>query len=280
MSAPLELWGGHECTVNRVGDRWRDQTILSGHHDRIADLDAFASLGLKALRYPILWERVETERGVFDWSWADARMVRLSELGLRPVVGLLHHGSGPRWTDLLDPGFAAGLGEFAGRAAERYPWVTDWTPVNEPLTTARFSALYGHWHPHGRDEGLFWSALLNQIEATRAAMAAMSPDQKQDWMAEVAGLEGDLARAMGDGFAADDAALDPTLAAHHDWVGRTWRTPPTAAAYAGLGELYSTNPEFRARYEALRPGLADWLAAAMKAYGARELSLRARPDTP
>ncbi|MDP1528505.1 MAG: MerR family transcriptional regulator [Rhodoferax sp.] len=119
-----------------------------------------------------------------------------------------------------------------------------------------------------------------RIEAGRTAMAAMSPDQKQDWMAEVAGLEGDLARAMGDGIAADDAALDPTLAAHHDWVGRTWKTPPTAAAYAGLGELYSTNPGFRARYEALRPGLADWLAAAMKAYGARELSVRAHPDTP
>jgi dTDP-4-dehydrorhamnose reductase len=25
-----------------------------------------------------------------------------------------------------------------------------WTPVNEPLTTARFSGLYGHWYPHGR----------------------------------------------------------------------------------------------------------------------------------
>ncbi|MDY6924749.1 MAG: glycoside hydrolase [Pseudomonadota bacterium] len=173
MTAPLELWGGHECTVNRIGDRWRDQTVLSGHQDRITDLEAFADLGLKALRYPILWERVETEPGVFDWSWADARMARLRDLGLRPVIGLLHHGSGPRWTDLLDPDFAQGLGEFAGQAADRYPWVTDWTPVNEPLTTARFSALYGHWHPHGRDEGMFWAALLNQIEGTRAAMRAI-----------------------------------------------------------------------------------------------------------
>ena len=31
--------------------------------------------------------------------------------------------------------------------AERYPWVEDYTPVNEPLTTARFSGLYGHWYP-------------------------------------------------------------------------------------------------------------------------------------
>lgn len=173
MSRPLQLWGGHECTVNRVGDVWRDQTRLSGHETRLADLDVFASLGLEALRYPVLWERVEIEPGVFDWGWTDQRMARLRDLGLRPIVGLLHHGSGPRWTDLLDLAFPAGLEAFARRAAERYPWVTDWTPVNEPLTTARFSALYGHWHPHGRNEGDFWRALLNQVEATRLAMRAI-----------------------------------------------------------------------------------------------------------
>ena len=31
-----------------------------------------------------------------------------------------------------------------------------------------------------------------RIDAGRAALAAMSPEQKQDWMAEVAGIEGDL----------------------------------------------------------------------------------------
>jgi dTDP-4-dehydrorhamnose reductase len=170
---PLELWGGHECTVNRVGATWRDQTVLSGHEDRAEDLDRFAELGLTSLRYPVLWERTERTPGVLDWTWPDARLTRLRGLGLRPVVGLLHHGSGPAWTDLLDPGFAEGLAAFAGAVAKRYPWVDDWTPVNEPLTTARFSALYGHWYPHRREEGAFWAALLNQIDATRLAMRAI-----------------------------------------------------------------------------------------------------------
>src|ERR1700741_979104 len=52
----LELWGGHEQTVNRVGRTYHDQTIRSGHERRIDDLDRFAALGLKALRYPVLWE--------------------------------------------------------------------------------------------------------------------------------------------------------------------------------------------------------------------------------
>ena len=167
----LELWGGHECTVNRLGDAFMDQTVLSGHHERLSDLDLFASLGVKALRYPVLWERTAVAPGEYDWRWSDERLGRLAELNIRPIVGLVHHGSGPAWTNLLDDNFAPGLAEFARAAAERYLWVTDWTPVNEPLTTARFAALYGLWHPHVRDEALFWRALLNEIDGIRLAMA-------------------------------------------------------------------------------------------------------------
>ncbi len=168
---PLELWGGHECTVNRVGDLFHDQTVRSGHHERLDDLDRFAALGLSALRYPALWERVAPEHtGKPDWRWSDARLTRMQALGLRPIVGLLHHGGGPAFTNLLDPAFAALFAGYARAAAERYPWVEDWTPINEPLTTARFSALYGHWYPHIADEAQFWTALLNQIDATRLAM--------------------------------------------------------------------------------------------------------------
>ncbi|MDB5462050.1 MAG: dTDP-4-dehydrorhamnose reductase [Phenylobacterium sp.] len=178
----LELWGGHECTVNRVGDLFHDQTRRSGHHDRIGDLDRFAELGLQALRYPVLWERADPDgRGDFDWRWTDERLARIRALGMRPIAGLLHHGSGPRSTDLLDEGFAAAFAAYARAAAERYPWVADWTPINEPLTTARFSALYGHWHPHAADEPRFWTALVNQIEATRLAMReirAVRPDAR------------------------------------------------------------------------------------------------------
>ncbi|MBB3910575.1 family 1 glycosylhydrolase [Sphingomonas desiccabilis] len=170
----IELWGGVECTVNRTRDGYLDQCRLSGHHDRSSDLDRFAELGLKALRYPVLWERV-APRGPdgADWRWSDERLGRLRALGIRPIVGLVHHGSGPPCTNLLDPGFAPGLARFAGQVAQRYPWLEAWTPVNEPLTTARFSALYGHWYPHAADEGSFWLALLNQIDGVRLAMQAV-----------------------------------------------------------------------------------------------------------
>jgi dTDP-4-dehydrorhamnose reductase len=167
----LELWGGHECTVNRVGGTFHDQTVRSGHQHRIEDLERFAELGLKALRYPVLWERIAPNRpDERDWRWTDERLPRIRDLGMRPIAGLLHHGSGPRYTSLVDPGFAQAFAGHARAAAERYPWIDAWTPVNEPLTTARFSALYGHWYPHLADEHMFWAALFNQIDATRLAM--------------------------------------------------------------------------------------------------------------
>ncbi len=167
----LELWGGPECTLNRVGGRFRDQFAESGHDVRIDDLDLFAGLGISALRYPVGWERVSPDRpDVRDWSWTDARLRRLRELGVRVIAGLVHHGGGPRYTDLLAGDFATGLAAHARAAAERYPWIEEWTPVNEPVTTARFAALYGHWYPHRRDEGAFWLALLNQVDGVRLSM--------------------------------------------------------------------------------------------------------------
>jgi dTDP-4-dehydrorhamnose reductase len=166
-----EVWGGVECTVNRVGDSYFDQLDRSAHDRRPSDLPRFAALGLKALRYPILWERVAPaglQRA--DWGRTDKGLEELRELGLPPIVGLVHHGSGPRHTNLLDPSFPLLLAEYAGAVAERYPDVGMYTPVNEPLTTARFSALYGHWYPHSTDPRAFARALLHECRGVVLAM--------------------------------------------------------------------------------------------------------------
>ncbi|MCU0534087.1 MAG: sugar nucleotide-binding protein [Hydrococcus sp. Prado102] len=171
---PLEVWGGVECTVNRVGDNYFDQLESNGHAMRLKDLELFAQLGIRAIRYPVLWERIAPD-GLenSNWSWADERLGKLQELGLRPIVGLVHHGSGPRYTSLVDSEFPDKLALYARAIALRYPWVTDYTPINEPLTTARFSGLYGHWYPHGRDNLTFARALLNQCRAVVLAMVAI-----------------------------------------------------------------------------------------------------------
>jgi dTDP-4-dehydrorhamnose reductase len=173
MGTLPEVWAGVECTVNRVGERYYDQLARNGHHDRPDDIDRLASLGVRAVRFPVLWERVAPDGAAPDWSWSDERLGRLRELGVRPIVTLLHHGSGPRSTSLVDPGFPERFADFARSAAERYPWVEDWTPINEPLTTARFSALYGVWYPHARDDRSFALAFVHQLRGIGAAMRAI-----------------------------------------------------------------------------------------------------------
>ena len=59
------------------------------------------------------------------------------------MVGLVHHGCGPRYATFDTPVFERELPRYARRVAERYPWILDYTPVNEPLTTARFAGMYG-----------------------------------------------------------------------------------------------------------------------------------------
>jgi dTDP-4-dehydrorhamnose reductase len=71
---------------------------------------------------------------------------------------------------LLDPEFPHHLARYARAVSERYPWVDAFTPINEPLTTARFAALYGHWHPHARDERQMVRALVHQCRAVQLAM--------------------------------------------------------------------------------------------------------------
>jgi dTDP-4-dehydrorhamnose reductase len=170
----LEIWGGVECTVNRVQGDFLDQCEKNGHASRLSDLELFSGLGIKRLRYPFLWEKVAPSyANDFDWTWSDERTAELRRLGLLPIAGLLHHGGGPKYTSLLDPEFANKFALYARAFAERYPDIEDYTPINEPLTTARFSCLYGVWFPHATDDKSFVRALYNQMRAIVLAMRAI-----------------------------------------------------------------------------------------------------------
>jgi dTDP-4-dehydrorhamnose reductase len=174
-AAPLlELWGGIECSVVRIGDEYRNQLIDTGHAARFADLDVMAELGVKAVRYPILWETVAPETpSELDFSWHDKRLEHLRKRGIKVIAGLVHHGSGPKYTGLIDPAFPDLLAAYAAKVARRYPWIEMWNPVNEPMTTARFSCLYGHWYPHLTDIDATFSALVNQCLAIKRAIEAI-----------------------------------------------------------------------------------------------------------
>ena len=169
-----EVWGGIECTINRVGDQFKDQLDYSGHYNRIGDLEIIGQLGIKAIRYPVLWEKHQPQKNQnINWNWTDGQLEYLCYAGMSPIAGLLHHGSGPMFTNLLDPEFPHLLASYAYEVASRYPWFESYTPVNEPLTTSRFSGLYGLWYPHHHSERSFYKMLINQLKGTVLAMEAI-----------------------------------------------------------------------------------------------------------
>jgi dTDP-4-dehydrorhamnose reductase len=97
----------------------------------------------------------------------------MASADIEPIVGLIHHGSGPRHTSLLDPQFPEKLAAYAGEVASRYPQIAAYTPVNEPNTTARFSGLYGIWYPHHLSLQCYLRALFVELKATVLSMRAI-----------------------------------------------------------------------------------------------------------
>ena len=169
-----EIWGGIECTINRVQDNFRDQLLYAEHYSRPGDIEQFASLGIKKLRYPVLWEFHQADQNDhIDWSWTEKQLNTIRQNGITPIAGLVHHGSGPAFTDLCDKEFPYKLAKYAKAVAKKFPWLEYYTPVNEPLTTARFSGLYGLWYPHKKDELSFFKMLLNQLKGVVLSMRAI-----------------------------------------------------------------------------------------------------------
>jgi dTDP-4-dehydrorhamnose reductase len=175
-----EIWGGVECTVVRINDQIHDQIEFSGHEKRLDDFRLFADLGITTIRYPLLWEKYAKDKEGF-LRLHDERLNRLSQLNIDPIAGLVHHGSGPFFTNLLDPAFPELLAEYAADISARYPHIRYYTPVNEPLTTARFSGLYGVWYPHLKNDTAFLQILINELKGIVLAMRAVqqnNPDAR------------------------------------------------------------------------------------------------------
>ena len=140
-----------------------DEYELTGHYERLdADLALFAELGVRSVRYGIPWHRINPKRDVWDFEWADRPLERLLELGIQPVVDLVHYGL-PRWIEgsYLNPDYPEHVAEFAGRIAERFRGrIHTYTPLNEPRVTAWYCGRIGWWPPFGRSWRGFVQVML------------------------------------------------------------------------------------------------------------------------
>ena len=143
--------------------RTLDEYELTEHYDRWhADLGLMAEIGVSAARYGIPWHRIQPRPGVWEWDMVDRSVDRLLELGIEPIIDLVHYGL-PPWIEdaYLNPDFPRRMAEYAARTAERLRGrVFAYTPLNEPRITAWYCGRLGWWPPFRRGWRGFVSVML------------------------------------------------------------------------------------------------------------------------
>ncbi|MDB6054517.1 MAG: glycosyl hydrolase family protein [Verrucomicrobiales bacterium] len=151
--------------------RTLDEYELTQHYTRWKeDLGLMSELGVTHARYGIPWHRINPARNTWDWEFADKTLDRLLDLGIDPIVDLVHYGL-PRWIEkaYLHPDFSKYMAEYASRAAERFKGrIHLWTPLNEPRVTAWYCGKLGWWPPFGRG----WRGFLQVMVGVCRGMVA------------------------------------------------------------------------------------------------------------
>lgn len=100
------------------------------------------------------------------------------------------------------------------------------------------------------------------VKATNQRIRRMSKQQWQAVKAKGGEITSNIAALMDQG--PDDPNVQALIARHHAWIENFY--PANADVYCGLGQLYTEHEEFRAFYEDIQPGLADFMRAAMTHY--------------
>ena len=162
--------------------RTLDEYELTGHYERWReDIGLMAHLGVPAARYGIPWHRINPQKGVWSWDWTDAAIERMLEVGIQPIIDLVHYGL-PSWIDraFLNPDFPEYMAEYAGRVAERYKGrVHAYTPLNEPRITAWYCGRIGWWPPFQKSWKGFvavMSGVCRGIVRTVETLREIDPD--------------------------------------------------------------------------------------------------------
>jgi len=142
----------------------------TGHDQRWReDFELVRHLGLKFLRYGPPYYSTHLGPGRYDWSFADDTFHALEQLRIAPIADLCHFGV-PDWLEnFQNPDFPKYFAEYAVAFARRFPWIILFTPVNEILIAAMFSAKEGWWNERLKSDRAFVTALKHLVKANTLA---------------------------------------------------------------------------------------------------------------
>jgi hypothetical protein len=116
----------------------------------------------------------------------------------------------------------------------------------------------------------YGAGVQEHIDESWRRVGRMTTDDAARVQADLASRDQEYVALLEAGAAADDPRTQAVTAEHYRWVCQFWT--PDAEAFAGLGDLYVDHPDFRARYDAVRPGLAEFVRDAMAVYAVTTLT--------
>lgn len=180
-SQPLVFATGLECSYPKVehGKR-RDELRETGHYEHWReDFELCRQVNAPYVRYGPPYYQIHRGPGNYDWSWTDEVLPEMKARGLIPIADLCHFGV-PDWIgDFQNTDWPELFAEYARAFAQRYNWIRYYTPVNEMLVCARFSAKLGLWNEQLQSDRALVTALRNLCRAALLASAgilAVAPD--------------------------------------------------------------------------------------------------------
>jgi beta-glucosidase/6-phospho-beta-glucosidase/beta-galactosidase len=171
-SCPTIEWRGarirqDELEKTRHYQRWRDDFAL------------LKELEIECVRYGPPYHLTHAGAGRYDWAFADETFGTLHGLDVVVIADLCHFGV-PDWIgDFQNPDWPALFADYSRAFARRFPWVRFFTPVNEILIAATFSAQFGWWNERLRSDRAFVNALKHLCKANVLAAHAIL-DERPD----------------------------------------------------------------------------------------------------
>jgi glycosyltransferase involved in cell wall biosynthesis len=151
-----------------------DALDVTGHAEHWPeDLAHLRSAGVRHLRFPLRWQRIQPDPETFDWTESDRALGTLRDGGYVPIVDLVHHTSYPRWLQdgFRGPDFGPAFRRYAEAVARRYPWLPAYTLFNEPFATLFLAGHEALWPPYDRGFTGFRRLVLSVLPAVADAAA-------------------------------------------------------------------------------------------------------------
>ena len=140
------------------------------------------------------------------------------------------------------------------------------------LTREEQFEVFGEHAEHQEEYAAEAEQRWGDTDAWKQSQARSATYDKAQWVritAEMDDLGARLARALADGEPADGGTAMDLAEEHRQHISR-WFYDCSLEIHRGLGDMYVADPRFTATYEAIAPGLAQYVRDAVHANADRQ----------